>query len=74
MPTGWLDGSATPTRIGVYQRDHYGTLEFAYWSGAQWNFGCRSVLEAHRMFMPSRFQNLPWRGLTEEECATLTDQ
>ena len=52
-----------PVRHGVYQRDYYGVLEYSYWDGHYWRFGCKTSKEAARMQVFSRFQNLPWRGL-----------
>jgi hypothetical protein len=63
--TPWFTG--TPVRIGVYQRSHYGYIEYSYWTGALWNFGAKTAREARMMGVASRFQELPWRGLSERE-------
>ena len=62
--TDWFTDDQ-PARIGVYQRDHAGTIEYSYWSGSQWNFGRKTAQEAALQATASRFQNLPWRGLAE---------
>jgi len=54
-------------RIGVYERDHYGNLEYSYWSGGGWNFGAKTVMDALLNQTQSRFQDLPWRGLLKED-------
>jgi hypothetical protein len=62
--TPWFTDTQ-PVRIGVYLRDHCGTLEYSYWSGTSWNFGRKTPKEASLQATHSRFQNLPWRGLAE---------
>lgn len=68
MKTPWIIGD--PVRKGVYERDYFGNKEYAYWTGAQWNFGRKTVGQAASMVTSSRFQDLPWRGLTEEAWKT----
>jgi hypothetical protein len=63
-----------PVRIGVYQRDHYGTIEYAYWNGTSWNFGAKTIRDAMLFSTESRFQNLPWRGLREHELRQTTNK
>jgi len=64
--TPWFEGEV-PVRIGVYERDHYGNLEYSYWSGGGWNFGAKTVMDALLNQTQSRFQDLPWRGLLKED-------
>lgn len=59
--TPWMTDS--PVRIGVYQRDHHGSLEYSYWNGQSWNFGRKTVHEAFVQVRHSLFQDLPWRGI-----------
>lgn len=66
--TPWIIGD--PVRNGVYERSYYGHKEYSYWTGAQWNFGRKTPQEAANVVTASRFQDLPWRGLTEEEWKT----
>lgn len=54
-------------RIGVYERDYYGNLEYSYWNGAGWNFAAKTVMDALLNQTQSRFQDLPWRGLLKED-------
>jgi hypothetical protein len=67
LKTPWFDGEVHPVRIGVYERDHYGNLEYSYWSGGGWNFAAKTVGSALLNKVPSRFQDLPWRGLLKED-------
>jgi hypothetical protein len=53
-------------RIGVYERDYHGNLEYSYWNGAGWNFAAKTVGGASLNKVSSRFQDLPWRVLKEE--------
>lgn len=64
--TPWFD-TDKPVHLGVYQRDHYGTLEYSYWDGHYWRFAGRTPKQAVMLSTTkSRFQNLPWRGLGEK--------
>jgi hypothetical protein len=65
--TPWFDGGEHPVRIGVYERDHCGNLEYSYWNGAGWNFAAKTVGGASLNKVFSRFQDLPWRGLLKED-------
>jgi hypothetical protein len=67
LKTPWFDGEVHPVRIGVYERDHYGNLEYSYWSGGGWNFAAKTVGGALLSQTQSRFQDLPWRGLLKED-------
>jgi hypothetical protein len=64
--TPWFDGEVHPVRIGVYERDHCGNFSYSYWSGAEWCFGSLTIGGALLNRVPSRFQDLPWRGLKED--------
>ena len=66
--TDWFT-NAQPARIGVYQRDHAGTIEYSYWSGTSWNFGRKTPKDAALQATQSRFQTLPWRGLVAQSQA-----
>lgn len=65
MKTPWFEG--TPVRIGVYERDYHGNLEYSYWNGAGWNFAAKTIGGAFLNKVSSRFQDLPWRGLLKED-------
>lgn len=63
--TPWFKPGTKPVRIGVYQRDQCGTVEYSYWDGHYWRFGRRTAQAAADLTLESRFQALPWRGLTQ---------
>lgn len=64
--TGWYKGDQTPIRVGPYERQYPAPagsdfIYLSYWDGKCWN-GSR-----YRESVPSHFQELPWRGLTEAQ-------
>lgn len=63
--TPWFEPGTKPARIGVYQRDHAGTIEYSYWDGHYWRFGRRTARAAEDLTLASRFQTLPWRGVMQ---------
>lgn len=68
--TPWFDGRVQPVHVGVYPRDFSmrsdGTdVAPCRWDGQQWMVWGDTVQEAASSRMPSQYQGLPWRGLTE---------
>jgi hypothetical protein len=66
LKTPWFEGEH-PVRIGVYERDYHGNVEYSYWNGAGWNFAAKTIGGAFLNKVSSRFQDLPWRGLLKED-------
>ena len=67
--TGWYTGDQKPVRVGVYERrsGFDGFIYYSWWNGNQWGINCYWAESAQaNNDNPSQFQNLPWRGLTEE--------
>jgi len=67
--TGWIDGSQTPVRVGVYQRFYIDLCTyFCYWDGKVWGMGWYTAEKAWRCRRyKSATQGLPWRGLIENK-------
>lgn len=69
--TPWFPGDVKPARPGVYKRKRPVGLRafgcFSYWDGRRWRMSSSSLKEAGTLpRTPSLFQQLPWRGLTQD--------
>lgn len=67
--TEWFKGSEKPVRVGVYERDYdVQRTYYCYWTGKVFNGGYHTAYRAVNAApsYESPYQDLPWRGLTEE--------
>lgn len=62
--TGWFDGRKfVPAHVGVYE---CGDGFFRYWNGEFWGaYGRTEDIAAYFAPVESQYQNLDWRGLSE---------
>lgn len=64
--TPWFDGSVKPTRKELYERNGTFWPTFSYFNGNFWGSYSANPVDAFNCRRdPSRFQDLPWRGLTK---------
>jgi len=69
--TDWYPGTVKPAYVGVYEREIEKVDKwYSYFSDAiGWSGVCPTPEEAYAYrSIASRFQELPWRGLTEPHC------
>jgi hypothetical protein len=65
--TDWFPPEVKPVRVGVYERK-FGSSEncgLCKWNGKAWFWRCKTPFDASTESVKSGFQELPWRGLTE---------
>lgn len=66
--TGWYGRNSHPALSGAYQRDRDGFYAYSYFDDGVWFGDAVNPDDAHEMFsggIRSKFQALPWRGLTK---------
>ena len=64
--TPWFPGTVKPVRVGVYERDYNPspTSNYCYWNGEEWSTREQTPKKAlEEFFVPSLYQDLPWRGV-----------
>jgi hypothetical protein len=68
--TPWFDGTLTPERVGVYEREQEPPFHprsfYSYWNGYRWLCGRNSPNLAPTEGWSSLCQNLRWRGLSQD--------
>lgn len=67
--TGWYTGDQKPVRVGAYKRrfPFRNLVFYSWWDGRDWEVLAYTLKEVKlRTPVFSSYQNLPWRGLTEE--------
>ena len=62
--TAWYSGDQKPVRKGFYERDFSSTGSRWHVRLSRWNG--ESFIGVSNIGVKSFYQNLPWRGLTEE--------
>jgi hypothetical protein len=68
--TEWFSGEfQEPNKPGLYQRQIPGIegLMFSKWEAGVWYLHSRIPKEAHKTKVKSSYQNVPWRGLLNEQ-------
>lgn len=64
--TPWFPGHIKPVHFGVYKRrDNVGHVTFSRWADG-WFTGTHSANDAAKMKAASCWQDMEWRGLTEQ--------
>lgn len=63
--TPWFDGELKPVRVGLYERcTDSGFVLYSWWNGEDWYAG--------PALKRSLWQNIRWRGLTQQSYLTQT--